>query len=247
MRRKSQLSPGMRFKGATSGGSEPPGGGRLPAFSPPGLHAAGSPARVIAIDGPSGVGKSTVARMLGERLGLPYLDTGKMYRAFGLHCRRKGADLKSRTAVRSLLKGFKLPDLADPALLAESAGEAASMVSQILEVRKCMVALQRAEGLRTGCVVEGRDATTQIFPDAAHKFFLFADERVRIRRRWHQVGGDWAAVARQVMERDIRDRTRKASPLVLAPDAVPVDTTALGVGDVVDLMARLCEQGEQDE
>jgi CMP/dCMP kinase len=193
------------------------------------------------------VGKSTVARKLGQRLGLPYLDTGKMYRAFGLHCRGKGADLKSPAAVISLLKGFTLPDLADPALLAESAGEAASLVSQIPEVRERMVALQRAEGRRAGCVVEGRDATTKIFPGAAHKFFLFADERVRIRRRWLQVGGDWAAVARQVTERDVRDRTRKASPLALAPDAVPVDTTALGVDEVVDLMARLCGQGGQDE
>ena len=215
----------------------------LPAFQPSRLPAAGSSPLIVAIDGPSGVGKSTVAKRLGVRLGLPYLDTGKMYRAFGLHCRRMGADLNNAAVVKSLLNGFKLPDLADPALLTEAAGEAASLVSQIPEVRARMVALQRAEGLRTGCVVEGRDATTKIFPDAAHKFFLFADERVRIRRRWRQVGGDWAAIARQVVERDRRDRSRKASPLTLASDAIPMDTTAMGVSDVVDLMAWLVRAG----
>jgi len=202
--------------------------------------------RIVAIDGPSGVGKSTVARRLGKRLGLPYLDTGKMYRAFGLHCRARGVNLNDARSVTACLRGFELSRLADPALLGEQAGEAASIVSQIPKVREHMVALQRAMGLRTGCVVEGRDATTRIFPDAARKFFLFADERVRVWRRWKETGEDWAETARRVADRDRRDRKRAASPLTLAPDAVPVDTTTLSAAQVADLLAVLCEEGRRE-
>jgi cytidylate kinase len=166
-----------------------------------------------------------------------------MYRAFGLHCRAAGIDLLDACAVAARLRGFELPDLGDPALLSESAGEAASIVSQIPKVRKRMVALQRAMGLRTGGVVEGRDATTRIFPDATRKFFLFAEERVRIWRRWREVRGDWVETARQVAKRDKRDRERAASPLILTADAVPVDTTALNADQVVDLLAFLCGEG----
>jgi len=206
------------------------------------MRNAGLRPRLVAIDGPSGVGKSTVARRLGKRLGLPYLDTGKMYRAFGLYCLGRGVDLTKASAVAACLEGFELPDLGDPVLLGECAGEAASLVSQIPGVRERMVALQRAMGLRTGGVVEGRDATTRIFPDAHRKFFLFADENVRILRRWRETGGDWGETACRVVRRDKRDRKRAASPLVLAPDAVPVDTTALNADEVVDLLAFLCRE-----
>jgi cytidylate kinase len=152
-------------------------------------------------------------------------------------------DLSDARSVTACLRGFQLPRLEDPVLLTEGAGEAASIVSQIPKVREHMVALQRAMGLRAGCVVEGRDATTRIFPDADHKFFLFADERVRVWRRWREVGGDWDETAVKVAVRDRRDRKRAASPLTLAPDAVPVDTTALNAGRVADLLAALCGEG----
>ena len=216
----------------------PPSG--VPTVRRSGCPAAGV-ARIVAIDGPSGVGKSTVALKLGERLGIPYLDTGKMYRAFGLHCRRKGIDLRDESQVIARLREFTFESWqGNPELLSEAAGEGASIVSQVPKVRERMVALQRALGLKTGVVVEGRDATTKIFPDAPHKFFLFADEKVRIWRRYRQVGGDWAQIARNVAERDRRDRERAASPLTLAPDAVPVDTTAMTADDVVDLLEFLC-------
>jgi len=195
---------------------------------------------IVAIDGPSGTGKSTVAKKLAERLGLPYLDTGKMYRAFGLFCARRGTDIADPAAVAAALEAFDFGAWAGrPELLSEEAGTAASRVAKIKAVRRRMVSIQRRLGLEGGGVVEGRDAGTRIFPETPHKFFLTADEAVRAERRWKQIGGDRDAVARQVAERDRQDRERAESPLVQAPDAVLVDTTGLTVEEVVDRLASL--------
>jgi cytidylate kinase len=203
---------------------------------------------IVAIDGPSGTGKSTVARKLAERLNLPYLDTGKMYRAFGLFCARRGTDIADPAAVEAALEAFDFAEWRGrPELLSEEAGAAASRVATIKAVRQRMVSIQRRLGLEGGGVVEGRDAGTVIFPEAPHKFYLTADEAVRVDRRWKQVGGDRAAVARQVAERDRQDRERAESPLIQAPDAVCVDTTGLSVEEVVERLVSLVRsKGERD-
>ncbi len=203
---------------------------------------------IVAIDGPSGTGKSTVAKKLAERLGLPYLDTGKMYRAFGLFCAQRGADTGDAPAVAAALEAFDFSAWAGrPELLSEEAGAAASRVAKLAPVRRRMVEIQRRLGTEGGGVVEGRDAGTHIFPKTPHKFFLTADEEVRVERRWKQIGGDRDAVARAVAERDQQDRERAESPLVQAPDAVLVDTTDLSIDGVVErLVALIREKGGSD-
>lgn len=189
---------------------------------------------IVAIDGPAGAGKSTVARAAARALGFQYLDTGAMYRAAGLADDPVAADIRLADG-RVLLDGRDVTaEIRTP-----EASERASVVAARPEVRAAMVAKQRAIMATGDWVAEGRDIGTVVAPDAELKVFLTADPRERARRRAAELGLDVEHVLREQALRDERDRTRAASPLVPAPDAIELDTTGLTIEEVVDRIREL--------
>jgi cytidylate kinase len=207
---------------------------------------------IVAIDGPSGSGKSTVAREVAIALELRYLDTGAMYRAITWLALIRGVDLSSATALTDLADNADLQVTADPrapAIVADGTDvshevrgprvtAAVSMVSAVPGVRTAMVRRQREIIADGGIVVEGRDIGTTVVPDAPVKVFLTADAATRARRRSRQDGNGAAApqvasTAADLARRDAADSSRAASPLQQAADALVVDSSALGIDDVV--------------
>lgn len=207
--------------------------------------------RVIAIDGPAGSGKSTVARAVAERLGLEYLDTGAMYRAVAFAVLRAGGDPADADFAASVARTIALEVGADGVTVdgADATVEirgpavtrAVSAVAANPDVRAELVARQRDWAARRGGgVLEGRDIGTVVFPDAELKVFLTAepDERA-LRRAREAVDLDYETVAADLTRRDRIDSTRRADPLVAADDAVRIDTTGLTVSEVVAAVAEL--------
>jgi len=207
---------------------------------------------VVAIDGPSGAGKSTAGRAVAERLGYVFLDTGAMYRALALAALRAGVPLDDATAVATLATRLRL-DLrpggavildgedVTSALRTQEVGAAASRVSVHPPVRRHMVARQREMGQAGGVVMDGRDIGTAVFPDADVKFYVDAHPRQRALRRHEELAqrglpSDLDTIEREIRERDHADSTRAESPLTRAPDAIPLDTTELGLEEVVRRM-----------
>ncbi|HLI85974.1 MAG TPA: (d)CMP kinase [Bryobacteraceae bacterium] len=202
---------------------------------------------VIAIDGPAGAGKSTVARRVAEKMGFTYIDTGAMYRAVALWALRQGIDPGDMHRMEQLALAAELrlepgkivlngDDVTEAIRAVEVAG-AASRAAAIPGVRRAMVAKQRAIAERTSVVMEGRDIGTVVFPDADVKIYLDArpDERVSRRVRQEAARGaavDAGAMAREIEDRDRRDSTRADSPLAQAPDAVYLDSTLLDLDEV---------------
>jgi CMP/dCMP kinase len=197
---------------------------------------------VVAIDGPAGAGKSTVARALAHRLGFTYLNTGAMYRAVALAADERGVDpaeiagsLNIEPGERILLDGRDVTDeIRTPAV-----SEAASRAAADPAVRRAIVAEQRRLLGSGDWVAEGRDIGTVVAPDAKLKVFLTADPTERARRRAAELGVDPATVLAEQTIRDERDRTRAHSPLAPADGAVEVDTTALTLEEVVERIAAL--------
>ncbi|MFN8201896.1 MAG: (d)CMP kinase [Solirubrobacteraceae bacterium] len=188
---------------------------------------------IVAIDGPAGAGKSTVARAAARALGFQYLDTGAMYRAAGLAEDPVAASIRLADG-RVLLDGRDVTaEIRTP-----RASERASVVAAQPEVRQAMVAQQRAIMACGDWVAEGRDIGTAA-PDAAVKVFLTASAQERARRRAAEQGSDAEAVLADQARRDERDRTRAASPLRAAPDAIELDTTGLTIDEVVARIAAL--------
>jgi CMP/dCMP kinase len=207
---------------------------------------------VIAIDGPAGAGKSTVARALAERLGFTYLDSGAMYRCVALAALERGADLDDDGAMGELARSLEIGldgervELdgrdASAAIREPRVSEASSRVSVHAAVRDAMVARQR-ELIGAGrYVAEGRDIGTVVSPEAPLKVFLTASAEERARRRAEQTGEDAAAVLAAQRERDSRDETREHSALRAAPDAVELDTTGLARDEVVERVAALAHE-----
>ncbi len=200
---------------------------------------------VVAIDGPAGAGKSTVARAVAGELGFTYLDTGAMYRAVALAAGERGvaaagiaASLKIEPGERILLDGRDVTDeIRTPAV-----SEAASRVAADPEVRRAVVAEQRRLLSAGDWVAEGRDIGTVVAPGAEVKVFLTADPEERARRRAAELGVDEATVLAEQTIRDERDRTREHSPLEPADGAVVIDTTRMTLDEVVGEIAALARR-----
>ncbi len=214
--------------------------------------------RIITIDGPAGVGKSTLARRMAETLNIPYLDTGAMFRCLALAL--KGEVGTDDAALRRSFDEleFDLRDLGEGARLvsrgiapgnairSEEAGLWASRIAGDLRVRELMKEAQQTLGARCSLVAEGRDMGTVVFPQAGRKFFLDADPGVRALRRLRELEArgetpDFAALEAAIRERDKSDRERVAAPLKPAPDAILVDTSHLDIDGVFAALMRHIE------
>ncbi len=204
--------------------------------------------RVIAIDGPAGAGKSTIAKALAARLGMDHLDTGAMYRAATLAALRRGLN-GDEPAVADLAVRMAL-DVGEEVVLdgedvtaeirREPVNSAVSVVAANSEVRTELRARQRAWAvLHGGGVIEGRDIGSVVFPDAELKLYLTASPRVRAERRVAESGGDVDEIEAAIASRDGFDLSRRDGPLAEAEGAVVVDTTGLAVDDVLDVIAGL--------
>ena len=205
---------------------------------------------IIAIDGPSGVGKGTVARAVASRLGLRHVDTGAMYRAVAWRAEQLGLPLDDEDRIAQLAADARLEidgsdiriDGADAshAIRTPEIDRATTRVARLPRVRAALVARQRAMAEPDGVVMEGRDIGTVVFPNADVKIYLDASPDERARRRAHDPAHTssqtlvLADIAQAMQRRDENDRTRQASPLSLAPDATTIDTTTLQIQQVVD-------------
>jgi cytidylate kinase len=200
---------------------------------------------VVAIDGPAGAGKSTVARAAARALGFTYLDSGAMYRAVGLMTNRQGGPPAERAAELDIRLGDRVLANGEDvtyAIRTPEVSEAASKVATDPAVRKALVRKQR-ELLASGdWVAEGRDIGTVVAPDAKVKVFLTASPEERARRRADELGTDVETVLRDQALRDAQDRDREHSPLTLAPGAVELDTSGLSVDEVVRRVVELVDR-----
>ena len=210
-------------------------------------------AGVFALDGPSGTGKSTVARLLAIQLDARYLDTGAMYRAATVAVLRSGVELTDPVAVTHVVEGVKIVISTDPEhasinldgepvdvdIRSTETTAAVSAVSAVAAVRAVLVDAQRELIADGGIVVEGRDIGSVVWPTARPKVYLTASPEARARRRAGEVDADLATVAADIRRRDELDSTRAASPLIQAADAVELDTTELDIDEVVGQLADL--------
>lgn len=214
---------------------------------------------IIAIDGPSGAGKSTLGKMLAKKLDLLYLDTGAMYRAVALAVLRRGISLDDEADIGKIAETAEINLVGKPDELSvvldgsditkeirtPEVGEAASKVSTISEVRRIMVEHQRTIGNSAlhGCVLEGRDIGSVVFPDADVKFFLTARPEARAMRRFNEDAArgrvtTYEQTLTEINERDQRDVSRHDSPLTIAENAIVIDTSELDLTEVFDQMVE---------
>ena len=212
---------------------------------------------VVAIDGPAGAGKSTVGRAVADRLGLDYLDTGAMYRAVTFAALRRGLDPADDADVADLSESLSLDVTTGPngtrvivdgvdATIEIRGREVTSAVSAVAANSRVRAELVRRQRRwvhdHRGGVVEGRDIGSVVFPNATLKLFVTASPRVRAERRVAEIGGDVAEVEASIIARDRKDTTRRDSPLAEAVGSIVVDTSEMGIDDVVDQILELLER-----
>lgn len=208
----------------------------------------------IAIDGPGGAGKSTIAKLVGDKLGLEYIDTGAMYRAVGLKLNRKGIkpdDLISISNVleettidfvngKIILDGDDVSDI----IRTQEISKFASIYSQIPEVRSKLVDIQRRIAAGKSVIMDGRDIGTNVLTDAELKVFLTADSMVRARRRYEElrskgVNANLDDIHEEIKDRDYQDMNRKLNPLAQAEDAIRLDTSDMTIDEVVNTIVAM--------
>jgi cytidylate kinase len=202
---------------------------------------------VIAVDGPAASGKGTVASRLAALYGLPYLDTGVLYRAVGVSVLEAGGSPDDAEAAAAQARTLVIERIEEAKVRTAAAGEAASRVAAHPAVRTALVGLQRGFAAQAGgAVLDGRDIGTVIAPGAAAKLFVTATPEVRAARRWKQLQGQGEAIGYEevladIRRRDARDAGRAAAPLVQAPDAVLLDTTEMDIPTAADAARRIVE------
>lgn len=216
--------------------------------------------KCIAIDGPSGTGKSTTAKRLSSTLGIVYVDTGAMYRALGYTLNKNGIDVTNETDVINNVDTVTLElkfiddaqhilangdDVSD-VIRTEEVGRYASTIATYEKVREKLVQMQQDIAKNTDVIMDGRDIGTCVLPDANFKFYIDADEVVRAKRRVHELTekgleADYDKILEDVRERDYRDKNREKSPLVKAKDAIYIDTSKLTEGQVISLITKIIE------
>ncbi|HEY0591870.1 MAG TPA: (d)CMP kinase [Thermoanaerobaculia bacterium] len=216
---------------------------------------------IVAIDGPAGVGKSTTSRRVAERLGIPHIDTGAMYRAMALKAMRAGVPLDDEPALERLAAGTRI-DLegsgatlrvlldgedVSAAIRTPDMSMAASRVSAVPAVRRVLVRIQQELGRRAGGVLEGRDIGTKVFPETPHKFFLTATPAVRAERRRRDlrergIEQQVDEILREIEVRDRQDSTRADSPLQCDASYTVIDSSEMSVDEVVDAIVSRVEQ-----
>ncbi len=214
----------------------------------------------VAVDGPAGAGKSTIAKAVAKKLNLIYVDTGAMYRAMALYMLREGIAIDDTERVIEKCKSADITiqyedgvqvvllngENVNAYLRTEEVGNAASAVSVIPKVREKLVELQKALAENTDCIMDGRDIGTCVLPNAQAKIYLTADSYVRAKRRYEELAAkgvdcDLEAIHGDIKERDYRDMNRAASPLRQAEDAVLLDSSSLTVEEVIAKMISICE------
>jgi CMP/dCMP kinase len=218
----------------------------------PGMKASPPQSRkttVIAIDGPAGAGKSTIARSLASRLGFTYIDTGAMYRAVALWALRASIDLNDMHRLEQLALAADIQFDGDrvtlngedvtAAIREPAVSDAASKVSIVPGVRRAMREQQQSIGASRSVVMEGRDIGTVVFPEAQVKIFLDADPETRAERRARETGAEVDRVAQEIAERDRRDRSRTEAPLMQAPDAEYIDSSKLPPEQVEEAILKI--------
>jgi CMP/dCMP kinase len=225
----------------------------------------GEKQEIVTIDGPAGVGKSTASKLLAQRLGYVYLDTGAMYRAVAVWVKKEGIDPADEAALERLCRRLDIYFQADgqgqrvlcqgedvtEKIREPEVGWLASTVSTKRPVREAMVNLQRRMGARGKMVAEGRDTGTVVFPGAKYKFFLSADPKIRVERRYQELLAKGKQVKieeveKEVQQRDQQDTSRELAPLRAAADARVIDSTHLSSDQVVEEMLRIIKSGEKD-
>lgn len=214
----------------------------------------------IAIDGPAGAGKSTIAKRIAKKMNLIYVDTGAMYRAMGIHLVRNGVSITDEEAINREYANADITikyengeqvvylngENVNPFLRTEEAGNMASACSVFKNVRAKLVELQQKLASEADVIMDGRDIGTVVLPNATVKVYLTASVEVRAKRRYDELSAkgetcDFEKIKAEIAERDHRDMTRENSPLKQAEDAVLVDSSELDIDGVVDAIIKLCE------
>jgi cytidylate kinase len=212
----------------------------------------------IAIDGPAGAGKSTIAKKIAKKLGIIYVDTGAMYRAFGLYCIKNNINPNDINNLKNIINDVKITikyiegeqqvllnnENVNNQIRTEEVGDMASAISVCKEVRLKLVEMQRELALVESVIMDGRDIGTYVLPNASLKVYLTASVDIRAKRRWNEykekgIEKDFNILKEEIEQRDYRDMNREFAPLKKADDATVLDTTNLNIDGVVDEIIKL--------